>query len=281
MEPLIITATPNVSWLNPNVEYPRTAAQMATEARLCEEAGAAILHIHAQEWVDTIDAVRNETSLIVQCGMSSLPIPERMEVFSHGSDMISIIVSHHDEAFVEGDTHALHPREELEEYALLSASFGVKLEYEVWHAGSIWNLRYLIERDLIVPPHFTSLFFGWPGGTWSPPTAEEYRRRRDLLPPNCVATVSVMGPDRRAIMAAAIAEGDHIRVGTEDHPFDLTGAPAATNELVAEAAALASALGRHLASPAEARMIVGLPQAHPTTKGSRSGQGPRETGTTG
>src|SRR5438105_8388611 len=218
MPPLVVTATPNICWLHPEIEYPRTPAEMAAEARLCEEAGAAILHLHADDWPAAIAAVRETTGLIVQCGMSSLPIPERMDVFEQGADMISIITSHHDEAFAGLDVHALHSREELLEYAALSSEHGVRLEYEIWHPGSIWNLRYLIDRGAVQPPHFTSLFFGWPGGSWSPPTIDEYLRRRAQLPPDCIATVSVMCPEQVRPLAAAIVEGDHVRVGTEDYP---------------------------------------------------------------
>lgn len=256
--PLIITATPNVSWLNPGVDYPRTPMELAEEACLCEEAGAAIYHMHADDWVAAIEAVRAKSSLIVQCGMSSLPISERMEVFEHRADMISIITSHHDEAFSGMDVHVLHPREELEEYARLSVDYGVKLEYEIWHTGSIWNLNHLIERNLIQPPHFTSLFFGWPGGSWSPPTAKEYLRRRAELPPGCVATVSVMGPEQIKIVTTAIVEGDHVRVGVEDYPFNRAGEVAPTHQLVAEVVRIANAVGRPIASPSEARKIVGL-----------------------
>ena len=188
--PLIITATPNICWLHPEVPYPQTPEEMAEEARLCREAGAAILHMHADDWPTYIAAVRAKTDIIVQCGMSSEPIPDRMEIFRHHGDMISIITSHHDEAFIEVDTHALHPREELEEYAQLSAEYGVKLEFETWHTGSIWNLNYLIGKKLVEPPYFTSLFFGWPGGSWSPPTVEEYFYRRRHLPDGSLATTA-------------------------------------------------------------------------------------------
>ena len=79
--------------------------------------------------------------------------------------MISIITSHHDEAFAEATVHVLHPREELVEYAELSRKHGVKLELETWHTGSIWNISWLIERGLL-DPHFVSIFFDWPGGSW-------------------------------------------------------------------------------------------------------------------
>jgi len=258
VQPLIITATPNISWLHPDVSYPAGPEELAEEARLCRNAGASILHMHAEKWTQAIRAVRDKTDLIIQCGMSSLPIPERMEVFLQKADMISIIVSHHDEAFAEVDTHALHPREELAEYAKLSADYGVKLEYEVWHTGSIWNLKYLIERGLIDRPYFTTLFFGWPGGSWSPPTIQEYLYRRSYLPEDCVVSVSTMGEQHIDIVTAAVLQGDHIRVGTEDYPFNRAGEIARAHELVAEAAEIARCLGRAVASPNEARSMIGI-----------------------
>jgi 3-keto-5-aminohexanoate cleavage enzyme len=257
--PLIVTATPNICWLEPDVPYPRTVDDTVAEAVLCAEAGAAIVHVHAEgRWTETIRALRASTELIVQCGMSSLPIPERMEVFEERADMISIIASHHDEAFAGLDVYALHPREELEEYARLSREHGVMLELETWNTGSIWNIEYLIRRGLLQPPHFTSIFFGWPGGAWSPPTVDEYLARRRALPEGCVATVSVMGDDQE-ILGAAILLGDHVRVGTEDHPRDREGVRAPTHALVAQVAEVARALGRSLATPAQARELIGLP----------------------
>ncbi len=142
--PLIITATPNICWLQPDVPYPATAEAMAEEAARCEQAGAAILHMHADDWPPMIRAVRARTNLIVQCGMSSRTPTERKAVFEERGDMVSIITSHHDEAFAGLDVHVLHPREELLEYARLQAESGVRLEYEIWHTGSIWNLEWLI-----------------------------------------------------------------------------------------------------------------------------------------
>lgn len=256
MEPLIITATPNICWLRPDVPYPDTPDAMAAEGRRCAEAGASILHMHADDWAGTIAAVRRETDLIVQCGMSSHEIPQRMEVFENGADMISIITSHHDEAFSGLDVHKLHGRDELAEYGRLSRQYGVRLEFETWHTGGIWNLRWLIEHGLVDPPYFTSLFFGWPGGSWSPPTIDEYLRRTAALPPHCVSTVSIMAPEQVRILAAAIVQGDHVRVGTEDYPYDRAGSLAETHRLVAEVAEIARAVGRPVATPAQAREIV-------------------------
>lgn len=259
MQPLIIIATPNISWLHPEVDYPRTPEAIAMEARLCHEYGATILHMHAEgRWAETIQAVRRQTEIIIQCGMSSLPIPERMEVYQHKADMISIILNHHDEAFVLTECSVLHSRSELAEYARLNHEYGLIPEFEVWHAGSIWNLNYLIAQGLVTPPYVTTMFFGWPGGTWSPATVEEYLYRRKLLPPGCLCSVSIMGEGQRDILAAAILMGDHVRVGTEDYPFNHAGEVVATHELVRETAEIAHAVGRPLATVTQACRMIGL-----------------------
>lgn len=267
MQPLIIIATPNICWLKPELEYPRTAQAIAEEARRCYENGATILHTHAEgKWKETIAAVRARSEIIVQCGMSSLPIGERMEVFSEHADMLSIILNHHDEAFVGADFNVLHPKSELVEYARLCNQYGVIPEWEVWHAGSVWNLNYLIAQKLVKLPYVTTLFFGWPGGTWSPPTVEEYLYRRRLMPEGCVCNVSIMvadyattlGAGQRDILAAAILHGDHVRVGTEDLPYDHSGKLVDTPALVRETAEMARALGRPLATVQQARAMIGL-----------------------
>ncbi len=259
MQPLIITATPNISWLHPQVDYPRTPEAIAEEARRCYENGATILHTHAEgRWAETIRAVRQQSPVIIQCGMSSLPIEARMEAYRNHGDMISIILNHHDEAFAETECLVLHSRQELAEYARLNREYGLVAEFEVWHAGSVWNLNFLIERGLVKPPYVTTLFFGWPGGTWSPPTLEEYTYRRRLMPEGCICNVSIMGEGQLEIITAAIRMGDHVRVGTEDNPFNRSGKVATTHELVQETADIARALGRPLATVEQARTMIGL-----------------------
>jgi 3-keto-5-aminohexanoate cleavage enzyme len=258
MKPLIIIATPNICWLQPGVAYPRTPETIAYEARRCSEAGATILHTHAQgQWAEVIRSVRERTDIIIQCGMSSLQIADRMAVFENKADMISIILNHHDEAFVELDFNVLHEKSELVEYAQLCKKYKVIPEWEVWHAGSIWNLNYLIKQKFLEPPYIATLFFGWPGGTWSPPTLEEYLYRRRLMPEGSECNVSIMGEGQREIITAAILNGDHVRVGTEDQPFDHSGKLVDTPALVRETAEMARALGRPLATIQEARKMIG------------------------
>ncbi len=259
MDPLIIVATPNISWLHPRVDYPKTLQGIVEEAILCRKAGATVLHTHSEgKWIEMLRAVRSKTDIIIQCGMSSLPIPDRMDVYKEKGDMISIILNHHDEAFVQTECNVLHTKEELTEYAKLCKKNGVIPEFEVWHSGSIWNLNWMIHNKLLKPPYVCTLFFGWPGGTWSPPTVEEYLYRRRQMPAGSVCSVSIMEEHQIDILTAAISHGDHVRVGTEDYPFNRAGKVATCHELVKEAADLAKSLGRPLATVQQARKMIGL-----------------------
>lgn len=271
MNPLIIVATPNNCWLNPNVKYPKTVTELAEEATRCREYGAAVLHTHGLadieedcctkgvgKWVEVMDAIRKSCDILIQSGMSTLTLQQRIDVFKHKSDMVSIILNHHDEDFAETNTDVLHPMEELVEYAIACRKYGVKPEFEVWHAGSIWNLNQLISKGLLDDPYINTLFFGWPGGTWSPPTIEEYLYRRKMMPENCVCTVSIMGKEQMDILVTAIMNGDNVRVGTEDYPFNRQGKLCETYELVKEIADISRSLGREVATPAQAREILGF-----------------------
>ncbi len=259
MNPLIITATPNTCWLHPEVDYPRTPDDIAGEARLCRDSGAAVFHIHGEgQWPAVIAAIRAASDIIIQCGMSSLTAQERIEVFEQKSDMISIILNHHDEAFAEVDCNVLHTKAELEDYARTCTKYGVRPEFEVWHTGSIWNLNYLIGKKLLAAPYITTMFFGWPGGTWSPPTVEEYLYRRRYMPEGCAMTVSIMHEEQMKILTAAVMHGDNVRVGTEDYPFNRQGRLCATHELVGEIADISRRLGRPVATPAEARNLLSI-----------------------
>lgn len=130
MKPLIIIATPNICWLTPSVPYPRTATEIAQEAKLCRENGASVLHAHGEgQWVGMMAEVRKRSDILIQCGMSSIPLRDRMDVMNQKADMISIILNHHDEAFAEVDCNMLHTKPELEEYAAACRTYGVKPEF--------------------------------------------------------------------------------------------------------------------------------------------------------
>lgn len=263
MEKLILTATTANSWIHPELKNWATSTESLIEdAVRCAEAGASILHVHlprSPEAGRMVRRIRERTDAIIQAGMSSYPVEKRLTDFEARPDMISIILNHHDEHFSQMHVNQLHPLEEFEEYGKKCRQFGIKPEWEVWHTGSYWNLRYVMEKGWFAGSQVLTLFFGWPGGTWSPPTPESYLHRVQYMPQDCHHSVSVMGKEQTSIAALAIASGGHVRVGTEDYPFIREGVPAKSNaEIVSRMVRISAEMGRGVATPAEARSILGL-----------------------
>jgi len=171
--------------------------------------------------------------------------------------MLSVISNHHAEHFPEVNVDVIHDIEELEQYCISCKKFNLKIEWEVWHTGSYWNLNYLIEKGLLDPPYVLTLFFNWPGGTWSPPTADEYLHRVKYMPSNSIHTISVMGKEQTKIATLAISHEGNVRVGTEDYPYVNEGIPAKDNaELVSRMIKIGKEMGREAADPSEVRKLL-------------------------
>ena len=104
-------------------------------------------------------------------------------------------------------------------------------------------------------------YLGRPGPTFGlPPTATALDAYLELLAGSGLPwSVAVLGGDLVAsgLARLALERGGHLRVGLEDY----AGARTPTNaELVREAAALAAAAGRPLATCAQAGEMLGLPR---------------------
>lgn len=261
---LIITATTANSWIYPEVKnWAQITDKLIDDVVECYEAGAAIVHIHLPrgEEVETVKQIRERCDVIIQAGMSSESIPKRKGDFEAKPDMMSIILNHHAEHFTQVTVDVLHPLEELEEYCAKCKESNIRPEWEVWQHGSYWNLNYLIKKGLLewAKPHILTLFFNWPGGTWSPANFEEYMHRKRYIPPNCIHTVSVMGEDQMKVLVFVLTHGGNIRVGTEDYPFIRKGVAAKNNaEIVKNYMSISKHVGRETADPSEARKILGL-----------------------
>jgi 3-keto-5-aminohexanoate cleavage enzyme len=259
---LIITVTTANSWIYPNSKnWPMNDNELVKEVVDCCKEGASIAHVHLPRGreEEIVERIREKCDIIIQAGMSSDSIPERKGDFQAKPDMISIILNHHDEHFTNLSVNKLHTLEELEEYCKLCNKYSIKPEWEVWNTGSYWNLQYLIDKGLTNKPHYQTLFFNWPGGTWSPPTLDEYFHRIKYLPDNSIYSVSVMGEEQIKLLSTVITHGGNIRVGTEDFPFIKKGIPAKNNtEIVKFFIELTHKLGRDIANPSEVRKMIDL-----------------------
>lgn len=263
-ENIIITATTANSWIYPEAKnWALTTEDLVQDVVQCYEAGAAIAHVHLPrgEEVEIVNKIRDKCDVIIQAGMSSESILKRKGDFDSKPDMMSIILNHHSEHFAQVIVDVMHPLSELEEYCIKCKEANIKPEWEVWQHGSYWNLNYLIDKGLLewAKPHILTLFFNWPGGTWSPANFEEYMHRKRYIPANSIHTVSVMGEDQMKLLVFVLTHGGNIRVGTEDYPFIKKGVLAKNNaEIVKNYVSIIKHVGLNVVDPSETRKLLGL-----------------------
>jgi 3-keto-5-aminohexanoate cleavage enzyme len=78
------------------------------------------------------------------------------------------------------------------------------------------------------------------------------------LPAGCTWSVAAVGRAQLPLTAMAIAMGGHVRVGLEDNLYYAAGRLGTNEEFVARAARIAAELGRQVATPEQARELLGL-----------------------
>jgi 3-keto-5-aminohexanoate cleavage enzyme len=243
-----------------------------------QEDGRRLSRIDLDGWRDLTDRIRAERDPIVQFGIASARIEEKVALMGLKPEMMSYAFNVHDEYFRPDESlpaneqYAIHPRSELEEFCRAAQLHGVKPEIESFYTGAFWNLEYIRKQALLDEPIWTTLFLGWPGGAWTPPTPDSLLYLVAHLPEGVNWNCSVMNPEMQwRILALALSIGGHVRVGWEDNPYLPDGSPSRSNaELVDAIVKIARLMGREPASPAQAREIVGLAPAGTGTVQSTS-----------
>jgi 3-keto-5-aminohexanoate cleavage enzyme len=227
--------------------------------------GRRLSRIDFNGWKLLTEKIRDACDPIVQFGIASARLEEKFRLMELRPDMMSYAFNVHDEyfrpdpAFPANEMYALHPRDELEEFCRGALEHGVKTEVECFYTGAFWNLEYIRGQGLLEDPVWATLFLGWQGGAWTPPTHDALLYLVNHLPPRVNWNVSVMDPMQWRIHALAIAMGGHVRVGWEDNPYLPDGTLARTNaELVEVVVRMAESVGRDVATPDEARAITGV-----------------------
>lgn len=291
MNKLIITVTCDSTMSfphNPNNPTPHGVDKVADEYVRSVNAGASICHLHGPYTVDSkmqadntklsdLDlpgwlrlkhGITSKCKGIIQYGIANGRFPQRQQMMREQKpDMMSVCFNAHDECFdynpgaAPVELYGIHDREELKRYCELSAETGVKVEVESFHYGAIWNATRLVQAGLLKLPVWTTFFLGWRGGTWTPPTTKALMYMHDHCPKDFNYNVSVMDPEEHwKVVTQAIILGGHVRVGMEDSPFIDNGKTFARSnaELVEKTVRIAREVGREIATPEEARKIVGL-----------------------
>lgn len=138
-----------------------------------------------------------------------------------------------------------------------------KPEHEAYDIGHLYNIRHFIKKGIIQTPIWVQFVTGVLGGIGSALEDIMYMKQTsDRLFGTENYTWSVIGTGYPAEFNAAtlsIMMGGHVRVGFEDNIFISKRVLAKSNaELVEKVVRIARELGRDIATPDEARSILGL-----------------------
>jgi uncharacterized protein (DUF849 family) len=270
-----------------NPAVPVTPSQIAQSAIDAAKAGAAIVHIHVRDPLTTrpsmdaalyrevVDRIR-ESSCDVLINLTTGPgarfVPAADDPQKPGAgttmkkpaervqhiveikpelcslDMGSMNMGQH--VFVNTPAH-------LEAMAIAIRDAGVLPELEVFETGHLLLAKRMIDDGHINPPGLFQICLGI---AWAQPaTAEAMMYMRNLLPPRCTWFAFGISLHQFPMVAQAVLLGGHPRVGLEDNIYLERGKLAPSNAaLVERAARIVEVLGDTVASPAEARQMLGL-----------------------
>jgi 3-keto-5-aminohexanoate cleavage enzyme len=269
LEKLIITValTGNVPTKQMNPNLPVTPEEIASDVARCADAGATVFHVHARDEAGKPTLRREAFQAIVACikrkapdvivqlstgGRASKDWEERanpvrllpeMGSFTTGSNNLPGMVYENSPQFLEFLAQVYHET-------------GVKPELEIFETGMIANAFFLEKKGWLHPPHHFNFVLGAPGAM--PALGRNLTFLIGSIPPGSTWTATGIGKSQINVATMAIAMEGHVRVGLEDNQYLPDGQLASNPRLVEVVATIARAVGRPIASPEEARAILGL-----------------------
>ena len=280
-----VTGSADTPGRNPAV--PVTPAQIAASAIDAAKAGAAIVHIHVRdpqttrpsmdgalyrEVVERIRASGTDVLINLTTGPgarfipgvddplkpapgSTLSLPA--ERVRHVVELAPEICSLDMGSMNMGGQVFINTPAHLEAMAVAIRDAGVTPELEVFEAGHLMLARRLIETGHVKPPGLFQICLGISWG--QPATSEAVAYMRGLLPPDCGWFACGISLYQFPMAAQTVLLGGHVRVGLEDNLYLEKGKLTPSNAaLVVKAAKIIEILGDHVATPAQARQMLGL-----------------------
>ena len=280
-----VTGSADTPGRNPAV--PVTPEQIAASAIDAAKAGAAIVHVHVRDpqttrpsmdpalYREVVDRIRQSgTDVLINLTTgpgaryapslddplkpgpgTTLKSPE--ERVRHVVELRPDICSLDMGSMNMGGYAFINTPAILEAMAIKIRDAGVLPELEVFEAGHLLLSKRLIETGHVKVP---SLFQICLGIAWAQPaTPEAMTYMRSLLPADCTWFAFGISLHQFPMVAQAVLLGGHPRVGLEDNLYLARGKLAPSNAaLVEKAARIIEVLGDEVATPAEARKILGL-----------------------
>lgn len=271
MEKLIITAAicgAEVSKeQNPAVPY--TPEEMVREAKSAYEAGAAVIHVHVREddgtptqskerFAEILPQIQEACPLAIIIpstgGSVTMTAQERLQPTELSPEMATLDCG----TCNFGDEVFTNTMPMMRDFGKRMLENNIKPEYECFEMGHLDTIIRMAQKGEVpgAPMQF-NFVLGVPGCT--PATPGNLAWLVQAIPPGSTWTATGIGRFAYDMAACAITMGGHVRVGFEDTVYLSKGVLAQSNgALVSKVVELAQLLGRPVASPQEARKILGL-----------------------
>ena len=276
---VIITAAVTGAWPkkenNPNV--PMTPQEIADDVYACWKAGAAVAHLHMRddEGNGTMDTAKfEETVNLIHTKYPDCDIVLNLTTSGdiHADDEIR--VAHVKKLKPEMASYDcgsmnwlnsglfLNTPKFLTECGLLFQELGVKPEIEAFDPGMIGNAAYYIKKGVLkTPVHFQFCMGCANGIAGSMKNLIFMKETADELVGKGNYTWSCFGVGHSAMemLYGAVALGGNIRVGMEYNVMYAKGQLAESNvQFIERAVRVIKEYGKEVATPDEARQILGL-----------------------
>lgn len=246
---------------------PVTPEEIGVAAAECAAAGASIVHVHGRRADGTptqdrevyrriIDEVRGRCGVIVQVstgGAVGMTPGERLAPVTLRPEMATLTMG----SVNFGDDVFLNTPADIEMFARAIRDHGVKAELEIFDTGMLATARRWLARGLLEGPPHVDFVLGVPGGMAGTPRSLMHLVAE--LPEGATWSVAGIGAAQLPLATLAIVLGGHVRVGFEDNVFYRKGELARSNaQFVERVVRIAAELGRPVATPDEARAMLGI-----------------------
>ncbi|MHA7774124.1 beta-keto acid cleavage family enzyme [Roseibium sp. M-1] len=291
-----ITGSIHTPTMSPHL--PVTPAEIAGQAIGAAEAGAAILHLHARnpetgqpsareaDFMAFLPEIKagSDAVLNLSTGGSAImsledriagPLKAEPEMCSLNmgtmnfalyplADRYDSWVHEWEQPFLRGTDDLVFkntPRDIAFVLTKMGQERGARFEFECYDVGHLYMLRHFADRGLIKPPFFIQFVFGVLGGIGADPENLQHMKRMadKLFGDDYVFSVLAAGRQQIPFATMSAAMGGHVRVGLEDNLYIAKGKLARSNaEQVEKIRKIVEELGRTVATPDEARAMLGL-----------------------
>jgi 3-keto-5-aminohexanoate cleavage enzyme len=272
MQKLIITAAVNggITSRQKNPAVPFTPREIAQAVYDCWVAGASVAHIHARNddgtpsydaevYAEISHQIRQRCDILINLSTSGLNLPahlEKKEAWNH-LPFKPDIASFNCGSVNHGSKPFINPPDLARALAMDLREHHVKPEIEVYHQGIIGEALKLQQDGYLSGPLCFSFAMGIQGGADA--TCKNLLHFVETIPQDSIWSALGIGKHQLFINLHTILLGGHVRTGLEDNVYFKYGELAKDNaQLVDRLVRLAREVGRDIASPAEAKQILGV-----------------------